>query len=123
MKTLESFMDECTEEDKTRFAEYRKSWMSDDQFLCWLFMSQLFNGFHHVNGTPMRFGSGIKINLTASNMATWDYDYLTKAVIMAHNWGVRFELEPASPRYLRFILHKRHLHTTIEQAIKKYNHI
>ena len=108
MKTLDIFMQECEKDDREWFGRHRADWMTDDQFLSWLFMSQLFNGFHHVNGKAVEYGSGIKVNIPHSKMATFDYDYLTKAVIMAHNWGVRFEIEPASSKYLRFILHKRH---------------
>ncbi|MBL4795838.1 MAG: hypothetical protein JKY50_00335 [Oleispira sp.] len=131
MKTLDSFMDECDKEDRVWLKKHRSDWMTDDQFLSWLFMSQLFDGFHHVNGKVIEYGSGIKVNISNSKMATFDYDYLTKAVVMAHNWGIRFEIEPASSRQLRFILHKRHTregsmskrHPSMNEAIEKFNHI
>lgn len=85
MKTLEIFMNECNEDDRIWFQKHRSDWMSDDQFLSWLFMSQLFNGFHHVNGKVIEYGSGIKVNISYSNIATFDFDYLTKAVVMSHN--------------------------------------
>lgn len=124
-------MTECDEEDREWFKKHRSDWMSDDQFLSWLFMSQLFSGFHHVNGKVVEYGTGIKVNISYSNMATFDYDYLTKAVVMSHNWGVRLEIQPASSRQLRFILHKRHTregsmserHPLMSEAIEKFKHI
>ena len=42
MKTLALFMGECNEEDQEWFKKHRDDWMTDDQFLSWLFMFFIF---------------------------------------------------------------------------------
>jgi hypothetical protein len=128
MMTLDKFYSTESQEDIEWFKKYRSDWMTDDQWLCHLFLSQLFLGFHHVGGTPKAHGSGIQINLREHRLATFDYDYLTKAVIMAHNWCVRFSIEGSGPGMIKLVLFKRgqrdgnmwHRHPTIDEAIKKY---
>lgn len=106
---------------------YRKDWMTDDQWECYLMLSDLFRGFHHVTGKLHNWGGGIKLNATqVGAFATFDFDILTRAVIMAHDRMIRFEIVPSGPRMLGLILHKRHhregamheRHPTIECAIK-----
>ena len=58
MMTIEKFMSTQTESTITWLNKHREEWMSDDQWLCHLFLSQLFHGFHHVNGTAKSHGSG-----------------------------------------------------------------
>lgn len=69
---------------------------------------------------------GLTINSKASHyMSTFDYSNLTKAVVLAHDRMIRFQIEPSGPRMLKFIAHKRHTregdycerHPTIEEAI------
>jgi hypothetical protein len=69
---------------------------------------------------------GLFINSKASHyMSTFDYSNLTKAVVIAHDRMIRFQIEPSGPRMLKFTAHKRHLregrmyerHPTMEEAI------
>ena len=128
MMTLEKFMSTETDKDIEWFNGYRADWMTDDQWLCHLFLSQLFCGFHHICATPKKHGRGIEINTREYRLATFDFDYLTKLVIMAHNWCLRVAIDGSGPGMIKIILHKRHLvegdigkrHPTIEQAIEKY---
>lgn len=104
-------------------------WMSAAQCECLEMVYVLFGGAHHVYGRPKRYGSGIEINLTAHGMSTFDSDYLTRAVLMAHDRCIRFCIEPSGPGRLKFILHKRYTregrmherHPTIEDAIEAFN--
>ena len=108
---------------------YRKDWMSDDQWECAIFLADLFRGFHHVNGTIKPSGRGIEANVFNGNWAaTYDYDGLTRAVIMAHDRMIRFEISGRTgPNMLKLFLHKRHCregkmherHPTLEQAIAR----
>jgi hypothetical protein len=109
---------------------YRKDWMSNDHWECYEFLADLFHGFHHICGRLHEHGDGIALNCTnASNrFATFDFDYLTRAVLMAHERCIRFSIEPSGPGMLKLILHKRHKregsmyerHPTIEQAIELF---
>lgn len=105
---------------------YRKDWMSDDQWECAEMLADLFFGWHHVQGEIKQLGSGIKLNTSASNWAaTFDYDGLTRAVVMAHDRMIRFEFRPSGSRLMQLVLHKRHTregamherHPTLEEAI------
>jgi hypothetical protein len=103
---------------------YRQAWMSDGQFECYQMLSDLFFGPHHITGTVKEYGSGIAVNVRNFRGATYDYDGLTRAVIMAHDRAIRFEIEPSGPGMLRLVLHKRQRegrmyerHPTLEEAI------
>jgi len=127
MMTLENF--KYGDRRAREWAEaHREEWMSDNQWLCYLFLHRLFKGFHHIPTAPKAHGSGIEINFRPGYFATYDFDYLTKLVIMAHNWGVRCDIAGSGPGMIKLVLHKRRLregrmnerHPTIAEAIEKY---
>lgn len=109
---------------------YRKhyDWMSDDQFECFEMLCSLFHGAHHVFGSIKPHGSGIENNTRQSGFSTFDFAYLTRAVIMAHDRMIRFTIQPSGPGMLKLVLHKRHKregqmherHPTIEKAIEDF---
>lgn len=103
-------------------------WMTDDQWECFEMLCDLFYGVHHIQGKIKPCGKGIEINTRASNWAaSFDFNGLTRAVVMAHDRMIRFEIEPSGPGLLKLCLHKRHKregamherHPTMEQAIEK----
>lgn len=105
---------------------HRKVWMTDDQWECAQMLADLFRGWHHVLGEIKISGTGIKLNTSATNWAaTYDYDGLTRAVVMGHDRMIRFEFQPSGPRMMQLVLHKRHAregqmherHPTLEDAI------
>lgn len=134
MMSLEKFYENFKEEHKkdshalSWLNAYREDWMSDDQWLCALFLNRLFKGFHHIHAPFKENGRGICINTRHSYFSTFDYDTLTKAVIMAHNWGVRLEVMGSGPGMIKIALWKRskregdisERHPTIQEALEKY---
>ena len=108
---------------------HRKDWMTDDQWECYQFIADLYCGFHHVHGKLHEWGYGIKLNTSQTSLfSTFDFNGLTKAVIMAHDRMIRFSIEPSGPRMLALVLYKRHKrdgnmserHPTIEDAISRH---
>ena len=107
---------------------HRKDWMTDDQWYCTVMLADLFCGFHHMYGTVKPFGLGIELNSRHGHWATFDFDGLTRAVIMAHDRMVRFEIRPSGPGLLKLVLWRRHTregpmnrrHPTMEQALATY---
>jgi hypothetical protein len=105
----------------------RPEWMTDDQLECWMFFAALFHGDHHIPGAIKEFGRGICLNAKSwgCHFATFDYENLTRAVFLAHDRCIRFEIEPSGPGLLKLIAHKRHTregdsmkrHPTIETAL------
>jgi|SRR5688572_3797331 len=87
---------------------YRADWMTDDQWQCFLFFADLRGGFHHIGAEPKKCGKGIEINCPYGCWSTWDFNDLTRAVVMSHDRMVRFEILPGGPGRLKFNLHKRH---------------
>ena len=107
----------------------RKDWMDDTQWECSKFLADLFGGFHHLYGKTHEVRDGLYINCTCSSnhFATFDFDYLTRAVIMAHDRCIRFSIEPSGPGMLQLWATKRtcregnvsERHPTLEEAIKR----
>jgi hypothetical protein len=111
-------------------------WLNADQRECFDFLCDIHGGANHMFGKIQASGEqGLFINSKASHyMSTFDYSNLTKAVVIAHDRMIRFQIEPSGPRMLKFTAHKRHLregrmyerHPTMEEAIsnirKQYPH-
>lgn len=94
-------------------------------------LNKTFGGIHHVPSWENREeaeGPNAYINFTYfSGLATYDFDYLTRLVIGAHEECVRLNINPVAYRYSRlsFSLRQREgsmmeRHPTIEQAIEQY---
>ncbi|MCS4089932.1 hypothetical protein [Rhizobium sp. BK176] len=107
---------------------YREPWMSDDQWCCAKMLADLFYGFHHIDGKIKPDRHGIKIGVPEGNWAmSYDYDGLTRAVVMAHDRSIRFRISPAGVDRLKLHFEKRHhrdgkmteSHPTIEDAITR----
>lgn len=108
-------------------------WANDAQVECLVMHNDLMKGFHHSRGIMRPCGkNGIEINEHwAHYFSTFDYDYLTKAVILAHDRMIRFEISPSGPGMLKFHYHKRYVregrmderHPTIETAIEDFRKI
>ena len=104
---------------------YRKDWMTDDQWECAKMFADVVGGFHHVGGQFKPHGDGIKVSSYASRWATYDFDALTRIVLLAHDRMIRVAVVPSGPRMIGFEMCKRHTrdgamherHPTIEQAI------
>lgn len=138
MMTIEKYMQEFlsgkSEADEksssTWLNSYRQEWMTDDQWLLSLFVCRLFRGFHHAPEIKQSNcgNRNISINTRTSYFANYDYDYLTKMVIMAHNWGVRVAISGSAPGMFKITLWKRHVREgdicdrmpTIDQMIEMY---
>jgi len=103
-------------------------WMTDDQFECYMLLCGVFRGSHHLDGKVKEFGRGISMTVCGGKLATFDFDYLTRLVIRAHDKMIRVEIDAGGPRRVKVILHKRHTrdgriierHPTIEQAIETH---
>lgn len=73
-------------------------------------------------------GSGVRFCMRSSGLSTFDFDHLTRFVLVAHERCVRVDLAPASRGYFYIYVHPRdreaaawhERHPTIEQAIAKY---
>lgn len=108
------------------YREEKWPWMNDEQWECAGFLRDLFRGFHHVIGTVKpATARGIQFLAHHPHMATFDYNNLTRAVIMAHDRCIRFEVAAGTPGKLRLLLHKRsgrqgqmhERHPTMTQAL------
>lgn len=91
-------------------------------------LSDLFVGLYHIPARSLRRVDWTNSHyiefVTDVNLATFDGPQLTRLVFLAHDYCVRVDIQPASPRYFRFVFHRRQRnggiferHPTIEQAI------
>lgn len=84
-------------------------WMNDDQWECFEMLCDLRRGPHHILGTVKPCNpSGIQVNERTGGLASFDFDELTRAIVMAHDRMIRFSVTPSGPGMLRLVLHKRH---------------
>lgn len=70
------------------------------------FFIEFYCGEHHFPSELKRFGHGWAI-LDHNELASFDYNHLTRLVVMAHDKSIRVGIQPASNRALRITLHKR----------------
>ncbi|WP_312663621.1 hypothetical protein [Pantoea sp. CTOTU49201] len=106
---------------------YREEWMTEDQFFCFQMLCDVMGGGNHLCGKVKPRSRGIELSTRGFRAATFDYDGLTKAVILAHDRFIRFEVEPSGPGMLKLVLFRRQpegrmyeRHPTLEEAIAKY---
>lgn len=84
-------------------------WMNDDQWECFEMLCDLMRGPHHIIGAVKPCNPyGIQVNERSGGLASFDFNLLTRAVVMAHDRMIRFEVAPSGPGMLRLVLHKRH---------------
>jgi hypothetical protein len=89
------------------------------------FFSEFFFGEHHFPGELKEFGSGWIIP-ARNDLATYDFNHLTRLVVMAHDKCIRVELVPKGMNRICIAIHKRNgrdgsmfeRHPTMEQAIQ-----
>ena len=110
---------------------HRKNWMTDDQWECAQMFADVVGGFHHISGTIKPHGKGIKVSDRAFGWSTFDFDRLTRLVILAHDRMIRVALAQSGPYRVGFELYKRHTrvgsmsvrHPTLEQAMVSHRRI
>jgi len=66
-------------------------WASDDQWRCIQLLQVLFHGDHHLPGPVKRLGFGVCV-LTNQQFSSFDSDYLTRSVLLAHAFFCRVSL-------------------------------
>lgn len=91
------------------------------------FFSEFYQGEHHIPGKVKPFGDGWVVNHDRGGMSTYDFNQLTKLVLMAHDKCIRVEIIPCSPRHLKIAIWQRQRegsmsqrHPTIETAIENF---
>jgi len=100
--------------------------MTDEQYRCYEVLCALYRGDHHLH-TPDVKSCGFGIEYVAEvgiSFATYDFDLLTEAVVLAHDRCVRVAVMPHSTRTLKWTLHPRSreggsnaYHPTMEEAL------
>jgi len=100
--------------------------MTEKQVACFDLLCEVFRGEHHAPDKIYEWGNGIRCS-TWTSLSTFDFDYLTRLVVLAHDRCIRVELVQSGPRRIGIVLHKREgrdgqvraRHPTIEDAIAK----
>jgi hypothetical protein len=71
-----------------------------------LYFSLLYKGEHHIPRSGLTEYNGCWSVCDSNDMSTWDYDFLTRLVLLSHKYAIRTEIRPAM-RYIRIIITKR----------------
>lgn len=85
---------------------YHPDWMTDDNKECHQLLADLFGGFNHLTGKVTRFGHGIQYN-THRDLGTYDFNELTRLVVMAHDRCIRASICGSGPGLVKIVLNKR----------------
>lgn len=92
------------------------------------FFSEFYNGEHHIPNLIKKFGySGYSVIHDNGDLATYDFNQLTRLVFMAHEKCIRVSISGYSSRKIRIAIWKRErtggmskIHPTIEEALEKF---
>lgn len=72
------------------------------------FFSKFYRGEHHIPGyKPKSCGYGWMVNHDRGTLATFDFNELTRLVVMAHDNCYRLEVAPKSKTVLEICIWKR----------------
>ncbi|NDY89775.1 hypothetical protein [Ideonella livida] len=104
-----------------------RSTMTEAQRACHDLLCDVFHGEHHAPERIYAFGRGIKCHAESHRLSTFDFDYLTRLVVLAHDACVRVEVVSSGPGRIGLVLHKRagrtgssyDRHPTMEEAIER----
>ena len=83
----------------------KREQLSPDQAFCFDALCEFMGGAHHLPKV-YEFESGICINFFG-DLSTYDFDKLTRIVLLAHRDAVRIEIASSGPRMIRIIAHSR----------------
>lgn len=91
------------------------------------FFSILYRGEHHIPSELKPYGKGWKI-AHYGDMATYDFDQLTRLVLLAHDKCIRASIMQSGPRRIGIAIWKRSArtgnmyekHPTIETALAQW---
>jgi hypothetical protein len=92
------------------------------------FFSEFYFGEHHIPGYKVSpCGYGFSVNHDRGCLATFDYDELTRLVLMAHRDCIRVEISAARNNIIKISIHKRERegtvserHPTIDQVLNSF---
>ena len=89
------------------------------------FFGELYYGKHHIpKGGLHEFGTGWSVN-HYGDLATFDFDTLTRLVFLCHDWCVRGEIQQSGPGMVKICIWQRQhragrmfeRHPTLEDAL------
>lgn len=91
------------------------------------FFSEFYYGEHHIPNEIKPCGYGWMVNHDRGSLSTYDFNQLTRLVLMAHEKCIRVEVNPIRNGILQIKLHQREKegtimtsHPTIEKAISDF---
>lgn len=78
---------------------------TEDQKYCIEALAQFALGHHHLPEIH-EFGTGVCIN-HCGDLSTFDFNALTRLVVIAHAFAIRFEIGNGGPNRVKIIAHRR----------------
>jgi hypothetical protein len=92
------------------------------------FFAEFYDGRHHIPKSGVKeFGDGWYVSHNRGDLATYDYNQLTRLVLMGHDKCIRVSVAPSNFNTLKICIWKRQReggmssrHPTLEQAIEKF---
>lgn len=70
------------------------------------FFGKIYPGEHNIPGELKQYGSGWSV-IHRGDIATYDFNMLTKLVVFAHDMCIRASIVPAGPQAVKICVHRR----------------
>ncbi len=95
-------------------------------------LGELFYGIYYLDNSTLRRADWsnncwIEISFRPNGMSTYDYDYLTRLVFLAHHLAIRVEVDPCNMRYIQLRFHPRdregdyaRRHPFLDEAVARF---
>lgn len=84
---------------------------TDDHLRILSLLEVYYRGLHHLPGKVKWLGHGAASVNERGDLSTFDFDGLTRLVMLAHAYCVRVSVEAGGPGAVKLLLHCRHYRT------------
>lgn len=92
--------------ETARKSRHTNETFSDDQLLCLFVLGVFAQGFHHLPPVKREGAYAISIQWRG-DLSTFDYDGLTRLVLLAHQWSVRVSIKQGGPGSVKVFVSRR----------------
>lgn len=106
----------CIEKARPHMKYHGNGQWTDDQLLASYALCVVQQGYHHLGKIKADGRTGVSSSIYG-DVSTFDYDKLTRIVLVAHQMGVRISVKSSGPRMIKLLAHARYTSDDKEGAL------